>query len=187
MYERYEQRGAEFVPHYLELLAAGGSRTPEELGQIVDVDLADPGFWDAGLDLVERQLRGRSGRPRLRSRVGGAGHRDLCGSAYPCSIVSDQFGRHRQAGGQALARVDRSADRAIAHPTEDLSLDGHGLAQRAEVRASAPSRECGPRGRYTSMLCIGTSGIASKATLAVPALSIVVEPRSRVSRRRPAG
>ncbi|HEY3759511.1 MAG TPA: M3 family oligoendopeptidase [Solirubrobacteraceae bacterium] len=56
VYERYEERGAEFVPRYLELLAAGGSRSPEELGQIVDVDLSDPGFWDAGLDLVERQL-----------------------------------------------------------------------------------------------------------------------------------
>jgi oligoendopeptidase F len=57
VYERYEERGAEFVPRYLELLAAGGSRSPEELGRIVDVDLADPGFWDAGLDLVERQLQ----------------------------------------------------------------------------------------------------------------------------------
>ncbi len=56
VYERYEQRGADFVPQYLELLAAGGSRSPEELGRIVEVDLADPGFWDAGLDLVERQL-----------------------------------------------------------------------------------------------------------------------------------
>ncbi len=56
VYERYEERGAEFVPQYLELLAAGGSRSPEELGRIVEVDLTDPGFWDAGLDLVERQL-----------------------------------------------------------------------------------------------------------------------------------
>jgi oligoendopeptidase F len=56
VYERYEQRGAEFVPQYLELLAAGGSRSPEELGKLVEVDLTDPGFWDAGLDLVERQL-----------------------------------------------------------------------------------------------------------------------------------
>ncbi len=56
VYQRYEQRGADFVPQYLELLAAGGSRSPEELGRIVDVDLSDPGFWDAGLDLVERQL-----------------------------------------------------------------------------------------------------------------------------------
>ena len=41
---------------YLELLRAGGSRSPEELGAIVGVDLTDPGFWDAGLDLIERQL-----------------------------------------------------------------------------------------------------------------------------------
>jgi oligoendopeptidase F len=57
VYERYEQQGSELVPRYLEMLAAGGSRSPEELGQIVGVDLADPGFWDAGLDLVERQLQ----------------------------------------------------------------------------------------------------------------------------------
>ncbi len=56
VYERYEQLGAELVPRYLELLAAGGSQSPEELGRIVGVDLADPGFWEAGLDLVERQL-----------------------------------------------------------------------------------------------------------------------------------
>jgi oligoendopeptidase F len=56
VYQRYEQTGAELVPRYLELLAAGGSRPPEELGRIVGIDLADPGFWDAGLDLVERRL-----------------------------------------------------------------------------------------------------------------------------------
>jgi oligoendopeptidase F len=44
------------VPRYLELLAAGGSRTPEALGAIVGIDLADPGFWDSGLRLVEQQL-----------------------------------------------------------------------------------------------------------------------------------
>jgi oligoendopeptidase F len=56
VYAQYEERGDEFVPRYLELLAAGGSRPPEELGAIVGVDLADPGFWDGGLDIVDRQL-----------------------------------------------------------------------------------------------------------------------------------
>ncbi len=56
VYNLYTERGEEFVPRYLELLGAGGSRPPEELGQIVGVDLADPGFWDSGLDLVERTL-----------------------------------------------------------------------------------------------------------------------------------
>ncbi len=56
VYHRYEQLGEELVPRYLRLLEAGGSRSPEELGEIVGVDLADPGFWDAGLDLLQRRL-----------------------------------------------------------------------------------------------------------------------------------
>ncbi|HEY1273615.1 MAG TPA: M3 family oligoendopeptidase [Thermoleophilaceae bacterium] len=56
VYRRYEELGDAFVPSYIELLSAGGSRSPEELGQIVGVDLTDPGFWAAGLDLVERRL-----------------------------------------------------------------------------------------------------------------------------------
>jgi oligoendopeptidase F len=56
VYRRYEDEGAAFVPDYLRLLSAGGSMAPESLGDIVGVDLADPGFWDAGLTLVEQQL-----------------------------------------------------------------------------------------------------------------------------------
>ena len=33
VYERYQQIGPELVPRYLELLAAGGSHSPEELGR----------------------------------------------------------------------------------------------------------------------------------------------------------
>ena len=56
VYRLYEERGAEIVPDYLEMLACGGSRSPEELGRMVGVDLADPAFWDRGLDLVAEQL-----------------------------------------------------------------------------------------------------------------------------------
>ncbi len=56
IYKRYLDEGESFVPSYLELLGAGGSRSPEALGEIVGIDLADPGFWDSGLDLVEAQL-----------------------------------------------------------------------------------------------------------------------------------
>ncbi len=55
-YGRYREQGESFVPRYLELLAAGGSRSPEELAGFVEIDLADPGFWDAGLVLVDEQL-----------------------------------------------------------------------------------------------------------------------------------
>jgi len=56
VYRLYVDRGDELIPDYLEMLACGGSRSPEELGRIVGVDLADPSFWDRGLDLVAAQL-----------------------------------------------------------------------------------------------------------------------------------
>jgi oligoendopeptidase F len=57
VYRRYEEGGEAFVPSYLQLLRAGGSMPPEELGHIVGCDLSDPGFWDGGLDIIEGQLR----------------------------------------------------------------------------------------------------------------------------------
>jgi oligoendopeptidase F len=55
-YGRYREEGKPFVPRYLDLLRAGGSRSPEQLGAIIGIDLADPGFWDSGLALVDRML-----------------------------------------------------------------------------------------------------------------------------------
>ena len=69
VYGRYEEEGEGFVPAYLELLSAGGSRSPEELGAIVGVDLADPGFWDRGLALVERQLEAAEAAAREAGRA----------------------------------------------------------------------------------------------------------------------
>ncbi len=69
VYARYQQRGDAFVPSYLELLQAGGSRSPEELGAIVDCDLTDPGFWDAGLDIVADQLTAAEEAARAAGRL----------------------------------------------------------------------------------------------------------------------
>jgi oligoendopeptidase F len=69
VYGRYEELGESFVSSYLELLSAGGSRSPEELGQIVGIDLADPGFWDRGLALVERELEEAEAAARETGRV----------------------------------------------------------------------------------------------------------------------
>ena len=56
VYSRYREQGEGFAPRYLQLLAAGGSRSPEDLAAIVGIDLTDPGFWDSGLALVQEQL-----------------------------------------------------------------------------------------------------------------------------------
>jgi len=69
VYHQYEEQGPGFVPRYLELLEAGGSRPPEELGRIVGCDLADPSFWDGGLALVEEQLRQAEDAARQAGRI----------------------------------------------------------------------------------------------------------------------
>jgi oligoendopeptidase F len=51
---RYDEEGPGFVPRYLELLAAGGSDTPERLLARVGLDVADPKFWAGGLALLEQ-------------------------------------------------------------------------------------------------------------------------------------
>src|SRR6476659_2135215 len=56
VYGRYLEEGEAFVPRYIELLSAGGSRSPEELAAIAGLDLADPEFWNDGLKLVRQQL-----------------------------------------------------------------------------------------------------------------------------------
>jgi oligoendopeptidase F len=56
VYGRYLEEGEAFVPRYIELLSAGGSRSPEDLGAIAGLDLTDPGFWNRGLELVRDQL-----------------------------------------------------------------------------------------------------------------------------------
>jgi oligoendopeptidase F len=69
VYARYEAEGADFVPAYLDLLRAGGSRAPEELGRIVGVDLADPGFWDGGLTIIDGQLSAAEAAARDAGRL----------------------------------------------------------------------------------------------------------------------
>jgi len=56
VYRLYEEQGDAIVPGYLEMLSAGGSKSPEQLGALVGVDLSDPSFWDNGLDLVAGQI-----------------------------------------------------------------------------------------------------------------------------------
>ena len=70
VYRRYEEEGEGFVESYLDLLRAGGSRPPEELGAIVGVDLSDPGFWSSGIELIERQLDAAEAAAREAGRLG---------------------------------------------------------------------------------------------------------------------
>jgi oligoendopeptidase F len=52
LYELYRERGAAFVPQYLELLAAGGSESPATLLGRLGVDIRQPAFWERGLGVL---------------------------------------------------------------------------------------------------------------------------------------
>ncbi|MDR1991963.1 MAG: M3 family oligoendopeptidase [Nitrososphaerota archaeon] len=54
LYERYMEEGAGFVPKLIGLLSAGSSKSPEELGEIVGLDLTKPDFWRNSLKMFER-------------------------------------------------------------------------------------------------------------------------------------
>lgn len=69
VYARYVEEGDAFVPAYLDLLRAGGSRSPEELGKIVSCDLADPNFWANGIKIVEGQLNAAEEAARAAGRI----------------------------------------------------------------------------------------------------------------------
>ena len=52
LYRRYKQQGAAFVPKYLDLLAAGGSKSPETILSGVGVDMRSEAFWQSGFDTI---------------------------------------------------------------------------------------------------------------------------------------
>ncbi|TMD90745.1 MAG: M3 family oligoendopeptidase [Chloroflexi bacterium] len=53
VYHRYLEVGPSFVDKYLDFLAAGGSTRPDELVRKLGMDITDPGFWDAGLKILD--------------------------------------------------------------------------------------------------------------------------------------
>ena len=53
VYHRYLEVGPSFVDQYLDFLAAGGSTRPDELVRHIGMDITDPGFWDAGLKILD--------------------------------------------------------------------------------------------------------------------------------------
>ena len=56
LYARYQQEGESFVGRYFELLAAGGSKSPAELVDLMGFDIRDRAFWQGGCDLIRQRV-----------------------------------------------------------------------------------------------------------------------------------
>ena len=52
LYRMYQEQGGAFVPKYLDLLAAGGSKAPQAILAEVGVDMNSHPFWQSGFDAI---------------------------------------------------------------------------------------------------------------------------------------
>jgi oligoendopeptidase F len=53
LYQTFKKEGKDFVPKFKKLLAAGGSLSPEDLGEIVGLDITKQDFWELGIKQYE--------------------------------------------------------------------------------------------------------------------------------------
>ena len=56
LFQRYKKEGKDFVPAYISILAAGGSKKPEKLLSEYGFDITSPKFWQEGFDYVKEQV-----------------------------------------------------------------------------------------------------------------------------------
>ena len=57
LFQRYKKEGKDFVPAYINILAAGGSKKPENLLSEYGFDIRSPKFWQEGFDYVQDQVK----------------------------------------------------------------------------------------------------------------------------------
>jgi len=56
LYQQYQREGEAFKPRYLQILAAGGSDSPENILRRAGIDMRAAAFWQGGFDVVEASL-----------------------------------------------------------------------------------------------------------------------------------
>ncbi|HSE59211.1 MAG TPA: M3 family oligoendopeptidase [Nitrospiraceae bacterium] len=56
LYRMYKQEGQAFVPRYLNLLATGGSQSPDQILRSVGVDMSSEAFWQSGFDTLKEMV-----------------------------------------------------------------------------------------------------------------------------------
>jgi oligoendopeptidase F len=56
LFNMYKKEGKSFIPKYLNLLSAGGSKKPETLLTEIGFDISNKGFWQQGFDLLSEKI-----------------------------------------------------------------------------------------------------------------------------------
>jgi len=60
LFQRYKKEGKDFVPSYINILAAGGSQKPEKLLSEYGFNIRSPKFWQEGFDYIKEQVKALS-------------------------------------------------------------------------------------------------------------------------------
>jgi len=60
LFQRYKKEGKDFVPSYVSILGAGGSKKPESLLNEFGINIASTRFWQDGFDYVNEQVKSLS-------------------------------------------------------------------------------------------------------------------------------
>ena len=56
IFRKYEVEGEALVEPYFDMLRAGGSKSPQELAEMVDLDLNDPQIWASGIEAISVEM-----------------------------------------------------------------------------------------------------------------------------------
>jgi oligoendopeptidase F len=56
LYEQYKKEGKAFIPRYLSLLSAGGSRSPEKILSDAGINMHSSGFWQGGFNVIQELI-----------------------------------------------------------------------------------------------------------------------------------
>jgi len=57
LFQRYKKEGKDFVPSYINILAAGGSKKPEQLLNEYGINIGSSRFWQDGFEYVREQVK----------------------------------------------------------------------------------------------------------------------------------
>ncbi|MGC4097784.1 MAG: M3 family oligoendopeptidase [Nitrospira sp.] len=57
LYNMYKEQGESFLPKYLDLLATGGSQSPQNILSKLGVDMASADFWQSGFNTIKDMVQ----------------------------------------------------------------------------------------------------------------------------------
>jgi oligoendopeptidase F len=56
LYQQFKSEGESFIPRYIKILEAGGSKSPEIILSEADIDIHKADFWQGGFNVIQKRI-----------------------------------------------------------------------------------------------------------------------------------